>query len=115
MRPERTASGTLTAPFPAPARAGDVKAISSEQAAQTRAKLRNDFGVVIAVDGHRTVSALTLSKVRAYLVKGRSTTPARPGPVQPRLEGHRRPPLPDEMGVGLAPARRRLPGRPDGD
>src|SRR3954447_8807048 len=65
MRPERTASGTLTVPFTVPASAGDVKAISSEQAAQTRATLRNDFGVVIAVDGHRTVSALTLSKVVA--------------------------------------------------
>lgn len=62
MRPERTASGTLTIPFTVPAHAGEVNAISSEQAAHDRTKLRNNFGVVIAVDGHGTVSALTVSK-----------------------------------------------------
>src|SRR3954454_12425462 len=107
MRPERTASGTLTVPFTVPASTGEVKAISSEQAAQTRATLRNDFGVVIAVDGHRTVSALTLSKVVAprqapwsgTAAIGRTSTAA-----AARQNGSR---------SGTCPAR--LPGRTDGD
>lgn len=58
MRPERTASGTLTVPFTVPAHACEVNAIRRELAAS----VRNDFDVVIAVDGHGTVPALTLSK-----------------------------------------------------
>src|SRR4051812_21149484 len=59
MRPERTASGTRTVPFTVAAADGPASARRSGKAAS----VRNDFDVVIAVDGHGSVIALTLSNL----------------------------------------------------
>src|SRR4051812_23924353 len=60
MRPDRIASGTRTVPWTVPAQAGAAGRTRASSAGGG-ASLQDNFGVVIAVDGHGTVVALTLS------------------------------------------------------